>query len=173
MRLFIGLWPDEDAVRDLTAWAHDAHALCGGRIMQPADLHLTLAFLGQTDPKRAEALADAVSGWTVTMEPFQLARFGVFERARVVWAGPAEDDALAWLHTLYATLWGRLVAMGWQRPETPFRPHISLLRRARSCDVTALHREPVTVFPQRCVLVASRPRETGSHYQILAQLPVG
>lgn len=171
MRLFIGLWPDDAAVQELTTWAHDAHAVCGGRIMQPADLHLTLAFLGHTEPDRAAGLAQAVATWPVKLEPLRLTRFGRFERARVVWAGPDDHDPLPWLHTLYATLWDRLVTMGWQPPETAFRPHISLLRRARSCDVSALHRPPITVYPQRCVLVASCPGEASSHYQILAQLP--
>lgn len=171
MRLFIGLWPDDAAVQELTTWAHDAHAVCGGRIMQPADLHLTLAFLGHTEPERAAGLAQAVATWPVKLAPLRLTRFGQFERARVVWAGPDDHDPLPWLQTLYATLWDRLVTMGWQPPETAFRPHISLLRRARSCDVSALHRPPITVYPQRCVLVASRPGEASSHYQILAQLP--
>lgn len=172
MRLFIGLWPDDAAVRELSAWAHDAQALCGGRIMQPHDMHLTLAFLGQTDARQTQALVDAVTDWPVSVRPFRLERFGVFERARVVWAGPADNDPLTWLHALYDTLWDRLVTMGHERPDTVFRPHVSLLRRARSCDVSALHRDAVVVYPQRCVLVASRPGETGSHYQMLAQLPV-
>lgn len=170
MRLFIGLWFDDEAVAELSGWAHDAQAVCGGRIMRPHDMHLTLAFLGQTQPEQAGALAQAVRQWPVYTEPFRLARFGSFERARVVWAGPGHDDLLPWLYTLYDTLWARLDAMGWRRPESEFRPHVSLLRRARSCDVTALNREPVLVHPQRCVLVASRPDGSSSNYQVLAPL---
>lgn len=170
MRLFIGLWFDDAGVSELTRWAHDAHAVCGGRIMQPQDLHLTLAFLGSADADRADALARAVRQWPVQMEPLRLVRFGAFERARVVWAGPAEDDPPTWLYTLYATLWARLDEMGWRRPEPVFRPHVSLLRSARSCDVTALRRDPIIVHPQRCVLVASRPQGSSTNYQVLAPL---
>lgn len=170
MRLFIGLWFDDAAVSELSGWAHDAQAACGGRIMRPQDMHLTLAFLGSADPNQAEELANAVREWPVSMEPFLLERFGAFERARVVWAGPAENDSLPWLYTLYDTLWSRLDKMGWRRPESVFRPHVSLLRSARNCDVTALHREPVLVRPQRCVLVASRPDGSSSNYQVLAPL---
>lgn len=172
MRLFIGLWPDDPAVRELTRWAHDAHAVCGGRMMHPQDMHLTLAFLGQATPEQANALARKVVHWPVHVEPFMLKRFGAFERARVVWAGPAENDRLPWLHALYDTLWCRLADMGWRRPDSIFRPHVSLLRRARSCDVSVLHRSAVPLDPQRCVLVASRPGESGSSYQVLAQLPI-
>lgn len=170
MRLFIGLWFDDAAVSELTRWAHDAHAVCGGRVMRPQDMHLTLAFLGHADPGQADALIRAVPQWPVHTEPFHLARFGAFERARVVWAGPPENDSPTWLDTLYDTLWSRLDDMGWRRPESVFRPHVSLLRSARSCDVGALRRDPVLVHPQRCVLVASRPDGSGSNYQVLASL---
>lgn len=171
MRLFIGLWPDDTALTELSAWAHDAQARCGGRIMRAPDMHLTLSFLGQADGDQAEALAKAAVQWPVRMQPFQLTRFGMFERARVVWAGPAEHDPLPWLFSLYDTLWSKLEGMGWRRPDTVFRPHVSLLRSARHCDVTVLHRPPVLVRPQRCVLVASRPDGSSSNYQVLAQLP--
>lgn len=172
MRLFIGLWLDDAAVTELSAWAHDAQALCGGRIMQPQDMHLTIAFLGQAEPEQADALVNAAKNWSVQMQPFRLTRFGMFERAGVVWAGPDEDDPLSWLFLLYDTLWSDLRGMGWRPPETVFRPHVSLLRSARPCDVAVLHRSAVRVHPQRCVLVASRPGESGSNYQVLTPLPV-
>lgn len=172
MRLFIGLWFDDNAVEELSSWAHDAHALCGGRIMQPRDMHMTLAFLGHAEPDRAAALANAVTQWPVQVQPLQFVRFGMFERARVVWAGPAENDSLPWLHTLYDTLWVRLDDMGWRRPDTVFRPHVSLLRGARPCDTGVLQRDAVPAYPQQCFLVASRPDASGSNYRVLAQLPV-
>lgn len=172
MRLFIGIWLDDAAVTELSDWAYDAQALCGGRIMCPADMHLTVAFLGHAEPEQADALARAAQNWPVRMQPFRLTRFGMFERARVVWAGPAEDDPLPWLFTLYDTLWSCLMGMGWRPPESVFRPHVSLLRSARVSDVGVLHRPAVLARPQRCVLVASRPGEFGSNYEVLTQLPV-
>lgn len=171
MRLFIGLWPDEASVRQLTDWARDAHALCGGRIMKPEDLHMTLAFLGQADQSQADALCDAVSTWPVKLQPLVLARFGMFRKARVVWAGLDSDDSAPWLHSLCDTLWSKLEGLGWPRTEATFTPHISLLRGAQPGDVGALYRPPVLCQPVRCVLVASRPATGGSNYQVLAQLP--
>lgn len=171
MRLFIGLWLDDAAVTELSAWAHDAQAVCGGRIMRAQDMHITLAFLGQAEPDQAEDLVSAVSQWPVQMQALRIERFGTFERARVVWAGLAENDPAPWLYTLYDTLWARLADMGWRRPDTVFRPHVSLLRSAKSCDVSVLHRTAVLARPQRCVLVASRPGGSSTNYQVLAQLP--
>jgi len=172
MRLFIGLWPDDAAVHELSAWAHDAQALCGGRIMQPQDMHLTLAFLGHADADQQDALIRAVADWPVRLQPFHLERFGMFDRARIVWAGPGENNPVIWLHALYDTLWNRLKDMGWHRNYSTFTPHISLLRSAGSCDLTVLQREPVPCRPQRCALVGSRPDGRRSNYQVLAHLPV-
>lgn len=172
MRLFIGLWPDNAAANELSAWAHDAQMLCGGRLMSPEDMHLTVAFLGQADPNQIDALIDAVTTWPVRLQPFALQRTGRFERARVVWAGPAESDPMAWLHELYDTLWIRLERLGWQRSDTPFTPHVSLLRSAGPCNLQELQRAPVLCHPQRCALVGSRPDGRRSNYQMLAQLPI-
>lgn len=172
MRLFIGLWLDDAAANELSTWAHEAQTLCGGRIMASQDMHLTVAFLGQADPDQRRALTKAVTTWPVRLQPFQLQRVGRFERARVVWAGPAENDPMVWLHELYDTLWARLGKMGWHPSDTPFTPHVSLLRSAGPCKLEVVQRAPVLCYPKRCVLVGSRPDGRRSNYQGLAQLPV-
>lgn len=172
MRLFIGLWPDDAAANELSAWAHDLHVRCGGRMMRPEDLHLTLAFLGHTTPDQAGTLIDAVTEWSVPIQAFSLDCVGRFERARVVWAGCSDARSVTWLYTLYDTLWDRLVDMGWCRPDSTFVPHVSLLRSAGPCDLSRWHGRSILVRPQRCVLVASRPGEARSNYQVLASLPV-
>jgi 2'-5' RNA ligase len=73
---------------------------------------------------------------------------------------------------LYDALWGRLEERGWERPPGVFRPHVSLLRKAQPGDVSVLQRPPLTWTPAGCVLVASQPREGGSHYQVLARMPL-
>src|SRR5690606_7323542 len=51
-RVFFALWPDARTAAVLSGWAQDAHAMCGGRIMRPDTLHLTLAFLGMVPHAR-------------------------------------------------------------------------------------------------------------------------
>src|SRR3546814_3063338 len=74
------------------AWANDAHALCGGRVMRPETLHVTLAFLGSTPAARVAELVRAVPGWQARTGAMTLRRFGRFTGPRIVWAGPTEDD---------------------------------------------------------------------------------
>jgi 2'-5' RNA ligase len=171
VRLFFALWPDEQTVAQIMPWVHEAHALCGGRMMRPETLHVTLAFLGNTAVSRIPALCEVAQGWRAKVGEVALQRYGRFAGPQVVWAGPEEDDCCTqWLGALYDDLWARLEPMGWTRPAGPFRPHVSLLRKAGPGDVSALHRTELVWRPAQCVLVASRPREGGSDYEVLACL---
>lgn len=173
MRLFIGLWPEPATAHVLQRWAQCARSQCGGRLMQPQDMHLTLAFLGPADPDQCTALIRQVKQWPVPVQPLLLERFGAFERARVVWAGPGPEAETGWLTALHDELWDRLQPLGWQRPQRPFRPHISLLRTAASTDISGLQAAPVLCRFTHCQLVASQPEPGRSRYRPLAQLPVG
>src|SRR5690606_2284539 len=135
-------------------------------------LHLTLAFLGGTPGDRVHELRQAATGWQTAVAPITLRRLGRFKGPRVVWAGPAQEDSLPWLARLHQDLWRHLEDMGWQRPDEPFRPHVSLLRKAGPQDLTALHRPPLTWMPDQCVLVASQPLQGGSRYRMLARMPL-
>ncbi len=172
-RLFFALWPSAATAGEIMAWARDAHALCGGRMMRAETLHMTLAFLGNTPADKVHELTRAASAWVVPVGTLQLKCFGRFSGPRVVWAGPSsnDDDRVPWLDDAYAALWSKLEAAGWQRPASLFRPHVSLLRKAGPCDPGQLSRPALSWTPEQCVLVASRPGEGGSNYEILARLP--
>ena len=162
-RLFFALWPPEAVAEALRQWAILAHAGCGGRVMRPETLHITLAFLGAADPAMTRTLIELTRRFTVTPGRLTLSRFGSFPRTGIVWAGPAAVDPL--LDDLHQRLWQALAPSGWAMPAQPFRPHVTLLRRA-ACQ--ALPPEPALpiVWPYtRCVLVASEP---GSRYRVLA-----
>lgn len=174
LRIFFGLWPSEDDAARIMAWANDAHAAFGGRIMRADTLHLTLAFLGSTPADRVDALVQAAPSWPAPVGPIVLQRFGRFAGPRIVWAGPGADDTgrLAWLDQLHDSLWSRLELMGWPRPKNAFRPHVSLLRKAQPGDPAVLRRAPLAWTPAQCVLVASQPADSGSYYQVLASMPL-
>jgi 2'-5' RNA ligase len=174
LRQFFALWPSARDARAIMDWAHDAHRCCGGRIMRQDTLHITLAFLGETSSGRACQLIEAAPCWPAPVGQVTLRRFGRFAGPRIVWAGPGRDDndRTPWLDALHDSLWGRLQAMGWNRPASVFRPHVSLLRRAGQADLSALRRAPLAWTPEKCVLVASQPAQTGSYYKVLASMPI-
>ncbi|HUH58539.1 MAG TPA: RNA 2',3'-cyclic phosphodiesterase [Candidimonas sp.] len=174
LRIFFAFWPPSAAADQLSAWARDAHQLCGGRIMRAETMHLTLAFLGNTPMGKVRELVDAATGWTLPVDSIALRHVGRFFGPRVVWAGPSDsdDERLPWLDQAYDMLWTHLEGMGWQRPASVFRPHVSLLRKAGAGDLASLARPPVVWTPAQALLVASRPREGGSFYDVLARLPL-
>ena len=86
-RLFFALWPDGQTREALTR-LQKALAVGGGRRMQPENIHLTLAFIGNVDADTRRCLIDQarqVSGPALT---FPVERVGHFPRPRVVWVGP-------------------------------------------------------------------------------------
>lgn len=173
-RLFFGLWPSLQTADELMLWVRDAHALCGGRIMTPDTLHLTLAFLGSVPDDVAADLAQHAVLWPAQVGSMRLQRYGRFDGPRIVWAGPGqyEGDYPGWLGDLYGQLWQRLEPYGF-RPDHPvFRPHVSLLRRAGPGDLAALAQRTLSWVPAQCVLVASQPGNHASCYKVLARLPM-
>jgi 2'-5' RNA ligase len=167
-RLFFALWPDAAVRTGLIRWARAVHGLCGGRMMRPDTLHLTLAFLGAVETGRIPDLQALLQRQDWPAGSLCLDCHGRFRGPRIVWAGPRAR--VPWLEALHEALWRALQEQGFERPGEPFRPHVSLLRGAGPGDLATLPAPgPVHWTPHRLVLVASRPQETGSYYETLAE----
>lgn len=168
MRLFFALWPGPAATAGLAPWIARAAQQCGGRATRPDTLHLTLAFLGQADPRQVKALMDFTRAQRIAPGEILLDRYGAFPRQGVVWAGPApEAPATRTLHALHDELWRGLAPLDWHPPAQVFRPHVTLARKA-DCASLPQPCEPVAWSYARYVLVASEPLEGRASYRILA-----
>ncbi|OZI71919.1 RNA 2',3'-cyclic phosphodiesterase [Bordetella genomosp. 12] len=134
-RLFFALWPEPALARTLAAWARDVQPACGGRLMRPDSLHITLAFLGAATSAQTRELLHYTHQCRLTPGSVRISRYGCFKRPRIIWAGPeAGHTALAEMHE---TLWRDLTALGWSRPEQGFTPHVTLLRHAERFELPA------------------------------------
>jgi RNA 2',3'-cyclic 3'-phosphodiesterase len=94
-------------------------------------LHVTLRFLGPTDPDRIAELKAAVATAATGGQPFELglAGAGAFPnptRPRVLWLGL--EHGLSALNELTVRLAGSLAAHGWPHDDRPVRPHLTLAR---------------------------------------------
>jgi len=128
-RLFFALWPD-DAVRGaLVAWARALQRECGGRPTRPGNLHMTLAFLGDTEVERIEALKRAAGG--VKPRAFELVvdQPGYWKHNRIAWAGASADPPA--LTEMVGELREALKAAKFRFDAKPFVSHVTLLRKAR------------------------------------------
>ncbi|MCU0253253.1 MAG: RNA 2',3'-cyclic phosphodiesterase [Acidobacteria bacterium] len=183
MRLFLAI-PAPPAVREaLASWARAARPRADGwRWVDPALLHVTLRFLGETDPARLERLVPAARAVVQEAPPHRVdvRGWGVFPgpaRPRVLWAGLAGDvDPLA---RLSAGLEWAARTLGYAPEERGFRAHLTLARAARGArprppgepDATAP--EFGTIPVDEVILYRSHLGPEGPTYEPLARLALG
>ena len=125
MRLFLAV-PLSPSVREALCTAQaDLRRQGRGSFPPPKNLHLTLAFLGETsDLDGARAALAAVS-----CRPFSLAVGGPLGRfGDLWWAGVRADPAL---EELAVSLQADLRSRGFCQEDRPWLPHITLVRRWR------------------------------------------
>ncbi|MDE2452704.1 MAG: RNA 2',3'-cyclic phosphodiesterase [Burkholderiales bacterium] len=125
-RLFLALWPDPATVEAILAWRSQWLWPPGCAAVDPGRLHLTLHFIGSVPAAR---VAEVAQGLAAPCPRFEI-EFGsaqVWPRGIALLsplAVPAELDAL---HT---ALGHRLAALGLALEDRPYRPHVTLARKA-------------------------------------------
>ncbi len=160
-RLFVALWPDAAALRALTAWQARWAWPQGAAVVAPEQLHLTVQFIGAVPNARLPELARKLA---LPMHPFDLTlgRAEVWPQGLAVLCPDAVPDALTALH---ADLQAALQRLALPVEARPFRPHVTLARRATGALPPS---EPATLqwSVRGYALVQSR-----SGYQTLAHYP--
>ena len=128
----------------------------GVRWVDPSGIHLTLKFLGPTDPNLADRIIAALDRQfdAPAVPQLTLAGLGTFPPARnprVIWAGVSGDPAT--LDALHQRAEDAAVGLGWPAENRPFRPHLTLGRvRDR---VSARQRQAIADVVARSVLPAA------------------
>lgn len=170
-RMFFALWPDERVRMELGRAALQFPPGDAARAtwVRTERYHLTLAFLGEIEPRQAEAAERAASH--IHVQPFRLNldTVGHFEGPRVVWIGP--QTLPPELTQLKAELDRELLRYGLPVLPGKFTPHITCMRGVPEApDVAAPRIEwPVSEF----VLVKSVLKPGASKYKIVRRWPLG
>lgn len=150
----------------------------GARVtwVAPANMHLTLAFLGDTSVESVGPIGDALDGVASGHRPIGVALAGAggfptLERARVFWVGLSGDvEALAQMQRDVASALRR-IGVAWD--EKPFSPHITLgrVKDPRDPAVARVGRQlgssrfdPVELTFDRVVLMRSDLGPAGPRY---------
>ena len=160
------MWPDA-ATRAALAAAAALLTLRDGRPVEPADLHVTLAFLGEVPQARVAELCAMAAA--LRQEPFELeiATAGWWRRSRVAWLAPLRVPAP--LVALAAAL--RDGAGITTEPAASYRPHVTIARGVRRVPgLLAGFSVPWAV--RSFALIASNSVATGGRYQSLAEWPL-
>lgn len=125
MRLFVGLELPPELKHEL---GRLAGGLPGARWVPAENYHLTLRFIGEVAPWRAEELDTALSALSGKGFALSLAGVGTFERAGravALWAGVERNPALEHLQAKVETA---LQRAGVAAEKRRFVPHVSLAR---------------------------------------------
>ena len=122
MRLFVGLRPS-DEFRSALSVLQDRLRTAGvtGQYLDPSNLHMTLAFIGEWPEEVTEVLPEVE-------EPFSLvlSHIGFFPEAKVLWAGVEKSSAL---ERLAGRVRHALADSGIPFDPKRFNPHITLARK--------------------------------------------
>lgn len=135
--------------------------------MPDASFHLTLAFLGEAETHRAQALIDWVETLEVTPGRWRLDTWGCFRGPRILWVGGQTPDAA--LAGLQARLWENLEAGGFSTRPSSFLPHVTLLRRPETFDTTGLPDFRLDWPYNRLALIHSTQDASAARYATLAR----
>jgi len=141
-RLFIGVWPTPATRSALQGVLGQWVWPVGAAVVALERLHLTLHFLGQVPLARVDALCAALPAAAAGIAPFDLAfdRVERWPHGLVVLGTGLPPAPLAQLHvSLTALLRGLALPID----PRPFRPHVTLARRAAGAvappDMPPLH----------------------------------
>lgn len=166
LRLFFALWPPDELQDELATWAKQVAGR--GRVMRRENIHLTLAFLGATDPELLPMLVERARAVRFAPIRLMLDRVGYWRHNRIVWCGT--DNEPQALTALVVELRAGLGGAGIRYDPKPFVSHLTLVREA-----TCLPRTPAWVpsvwEAQDFVLVSSVRVEGRIRYRVMRRFP--
>ena len=164
LRLFCALCLPADTVLRLDRWG--SRALAAGRRVPPANLHVTLAFLGSRPADElaaiaAELRAAADGGGQPTL------RLRGYRETRSVGMLTFDDEG-GRAAALAARLGDRLEALGvFRRESRPWLPHVTVLRFRERPRLDPPLPELGEVSPSDAAVYSSVLRSDGAQYEIL------
>ncbi len=167
-RLFLALWPTPEVVAQIQQQAVKHFKACHGRILKPHNWHITLAYFGASDTTTRQCLERQVQ--TIQATPFQLllTQCGFWKKPAVGWLAP--ESVPPALDKLAADIQQVIVPCGYRPEERPYRPHITLVRKAKRFPDTE-NIAPIHWAVDKFCLVESKTLPGGAEYIVLEEYP--
>ena len=167
LRVFFALVPDPATQRALGIIARDVAAHAGGRAIADANLHLTLAFIGDVAGERIDALRAIVVELPRPAFALMLDHIGTFKRAELAWIAPSQVPMR--LTELESALTAALKKADFVLEARPFHAHVTLARRCTK-RIASVRFGAVEWDVGRVALMASMASNGGVCYRELAGL---
>lgn len=170
LRLFCALRLPGWAVERLAAW--QARELRRGRVVAPANLHVTLAFLGSRPAPELPVVADALRAAAAGAgRPRLLLR--AYHETRSV-GMLTFDDAGGGATALAERLQEGLEELGvYRREARPWLPHVTVLRFRERPGLRPTLPELDEVVPSDAAVFISRLRPGGAEYESVETVALG
>jgi RNA 2',3'-cyclic 3'-phosphodiesterase len=162
-RLFFALWPHPEVQQKLASHALQLAQRTDGRASAVQNIHMTLAFLGDTPEHLLVPLLDLRARFAALAFSIEIDRIGALKHG-IVYAAPSEPPAS--LRDLVADLQTELKALGLVLEQRAFKPHLTLVRKALR-SVAALRIDPIPWDVNGVALVRSELSRSGSTYRLL------
>ncbi len=149
-RLFIAIQISSDIIKKITEISNYFQTQVPSDLMKwvdPANLHITIKFLGETPEKKIEQinaiLLQSVEGWV----PFDLSIEGLgmyphHRQPRTLWLDVKGNGSLVAYHKNLDEL---LQKAGFEKDRKPYSPHLTLARVRDRTDRDAAHQIGVTL----------------------------
>ena len=169
-RVFFAVWPD-NGIRDLiVAASRPWQSRFPFRWTSPDKLHLTLAFIGDVGPDRLATLLSLGDTLPAPSFDVSLDSLELWRRPEVLCLAASHTPAA--LQGFVDRLNAILEAAGFPVEKRPYKPHLTLARRARQRPEPAAPLPPFAWRPRHWCLAESRPVDPGSPYRILRSWPL-
>ena len=128
-RLFFAIEIPNVIQKQIVRWRADHFAEDAGTPVAAANLHITLAFLGEVSAEKQRALTTLAGRIQQPAFTLHLDDAGQWLRSRVVWLGTRQSPR--GLLQLANLLRAQAARSGCYQSPQPFHPHLTLLRNTR------------------------------------------
>jgi RNA 2',3'-cyclic 3'-phosphodiesterase len=174
LRLFCALLLPSEAVDRIVAWQalELSSAAAGLRIVPPANLHVTLAFLGSTEAAYVSRIGEALRLACARQEPPLLAALRYRETRSVGMIELSDEGGRA--DRLAARLWDGLERLGaYEREARQWRPHVTVARFHNRPRLSPPAPDLGEVVPSDAAVMISRLRPGGAQYEVFESVSLG
>jgi len=163
-RLFFALWP-ENIIRQQCLDIGKAVLTEPARLVRPAYIHVTLLFLGNIDTGKEESFKQALATVQVSCMSLCFNRLSFWKKPGILCL--TTPNNYPEVETLVGMLSKLAEELGIQTDERPFKPHITLVKKATK--LTPLEFDPINWHSSSFCLVESVNCPNGIEYRIVEE----
>jgi 2'-5' RNA ligase len=165
LRLFFALWPDAAVRGSLAQFIETLKQTATARWVEPENLHITLAFLGEVNEDQLP-LIDRIGGG-INGQSFELAldRIEFWPKREIVWLSPSSTPPA--LENLANGLTAGVRQAGLAMENRPYRAHLTLARKAHPSRISSrVLDNPIRWNVESFCLIESHLSRMGSRYRV-------